>query len=155
VLNIWSVHPDGSQSHRVTDQPGTSRQPWWSPDGGTLALSADRGTAAFAAWLLAADGSNARPIRTTAIAWVSAKGAIPIIGPRTRAQLEDNLAAVEVSLSGDQVRRLDEVSAISLGFPHDLLADPATQDRIASGKRALLAEPPGALAPSEPREAAR
>jgi hypothetical protein len=30
------------------------------------------------------------------------------------------------------------VSAISLGFPHDLLAAPATQDRIAGGKRALL-----------------
>jgi aryl-alcohol dehydrogenase-like predicted oxidoreductase len=73
-----------------------------------------------------------------ALAWVSAKGATPIIGPRTRAQLDDNLAAVEVSLTADQVRRLDEVSAISFGFPHDMLAAPATQDRISGGKRALL-----------------
>jgi len=80
-------------------------------------------------------GSNAGRV---AIAWVSAKGAIPIIGPRTRAQLDDNLAATGVSLTADQIRRLDEVSAISLGFPHDLLAAPATQDRIAGGKRALL-----------------
>src|SRR5258706_11926260 len=80
-------------------------------------------------------GSNAGRV---AIAWVSAKGTIPIIGPRTRAQLDDNLAAVDVSLTADQIRRLDEVSAISLGFPHDLLASPATQDRIAGGKRALL-----------------
>jgi diketogulonate reductase-like aldo/keto reductase len=80
-------------------------------------------------------GSNAGRV---AIAWVGAKGTIPIIGPRTRAQLDDNLAAVDVSLTADQIRRLDEVSAISLGFPHDLLAGPATQDRIAGGKRALL-----------------
>jgi aryl-alcohol dehydrogenase-like predicted oxidoreductase len=81
------------------------------------------------------NGSNAGRV---AIAWVSAKGAIPIIGPRTRAQLDDNLAAVDASLSDDQIRRLDMVSAISLGFPHDMLAIPAYQDRIAGGKRALL-----------------
>jgi hypothetical protein len=34
----------------------------WFPDGGTLAISADRGTGAFAVWVVAADGSNARPI---------------------------------------------------------------------------------------------
>jgi aryl-alcohol dehydrogenase-like predicted oxidoreductase len=73
-----------------------------------------------------------------AIAWVSAKGAIPIIGPRTLAQLNDNLAAVEVKLSADQIRRLDEVSAIALGFPHDMLAIAAYQDRVAGGRRALL-----------------
>lgn len=73
-----------------------------------------------------------------AIAWVSAKGVVPIIGPRTRTQLDDNLAAVDVSLAADQVRRLDEVSAIPLGFPHDMLAIPAYQDRIAGGKRTLL-----------------
>jgi aryl-alcohol dehydrogenase-like predicted oxidoreductase len=73
-----------------------------------------------------------------AIAWVSGKGALPIIGPRTRAQLDDNLAAVDVSLSEDQMRRLDQVSAIPLGFPHDMLAIPAYQDRIMGGKRALV-----------------
>jgi aryl-alcohol dehydrogenase-like predicted oxidoreductase len=80
-------------------------------------------------------GSNAGRV---AIAWVGAKGAIPIIGPRTRAQLDDNLAAVDVSLTRDQVRRLDEVSAVPLGFPHDMLSTPAYQERMAGGKRALL-----------------
>ena len=80
-------------------------------------------------------GSNAGRV---ALAWVSAKSVIPIIGPRTRAQLDDNLAAMDISLTADQLRRLDEVSAISLGFPHDMLATPAYQDRIAGGKRAFL-----------------
>jgi TolB protein len=67
VLNIWTVRPDGSQSNQTTDQQGTSRQPWWSPDGCTLAISADRGTGAFAVWVVAADGSNARPITNDGI----------------------------------------------------------------------------------------
>jgi aryl-alcohol dehydrogenase-like predicted oxidoreductase len=73
-----------------------------------------------------------------ALAWVSGKGVVPIIGPRTRVQLDDNLASAGVSLTLDQVRRLDEVSAIPLGFPHDMLATAAYQDRVAGGKRALL-----------------
>ncbi|MEV0529605.1 aldo/keto reductase [Streptomyces sp. NPDC050439] len=46
----------------------------------------------------------------------------PIIGARTPAQLEDNLGALEVDFTAAQLERLDEVSAIALGFPHDLLA---------------------------------
>lgn len=46
---------------------------------------------------------------------------IPILGARSAAQLEDNIAALEWELDADQLKRLDEVSAIELGFPHDLL----------------------------------
>jgi aryl-alcohol dehydrogenase-like predicted oxidoreductase len=76
-----------------------------------------------------------------AIAWVAAKGVLPIIGPRTLAQLQDNLRATELQLSTDQIRHLDEVSAISLGFPHDVLAVPAYRERLAGGKLDQL-DPP-------------
>ena len=46
----------------------------------------------------------------------------PIIGARTPDQLEGNLGALEVELSAAQLTRLDEASAIDLGYPHDLLA---------------------------------
>ncbi|MET9859796.1 aldo/keto reductase [Streptomyces smyrnaeus] len=46
----------------------------------------------------------------------------PIIGARTLAQLEDNLGALEVDFTAAQPARLHEVSAIGLGFPHDVLA---------------------------------
>jgi aryl-alcohol dehydrogenase-like predicted oxidoreductase len=46
----------------------------------------------------------------------------PIIGARTPAQLKDNLGALEVDFTASQLARLDEVSAIGLGFPHDFLA---------------------------------
>ncbi|WP_413115222.1 aldo/keto reductase [Streptomyces sp. CY1] len=46
----------------------------------------------------------------------------PIIGARTPAQLEDNLGALAVDFTAAQLARLDEVSAMGLGFPHDMLA---------------------------------
>ena len=47
---------------------------------------------------------------------------IPIVGARKLAQVQDNLASVDVQLSGDHLRRLEEASAIELGFPHDFFA---------------------------------
>jgi aryl-alcohol dehydrogenase-like predicted oxidoreductase len=56
-----------------------------------------------------------------AIAWVAAKGAIPIIGPRTMAQLKENLSSAQVRLSAEQIAKLDEVSAIPAIFPHRMI----------------------------------
>jgi aryl-alcohol dehydrogenase-like predicted oxidoreductase len=47
---------------------------------------------------------------------------IPIIGARTEAQIKDNIGCLDFELTADQLKRLDEKSRISLGFPHDLLA---------------------------------
>jgi aryl-alcohol dehydrogenase-like predicted oxidoreductase len=69
-----------------------------------------------------------------AIAWVAAKGSLPIIGPRTLAQLENNLAAAKVTLSPKQIARLDEVSAIPSVYPYTMLNDPATRQGCAGGK---------------------
>ena len=38
-----------------------------------------------------------------------------------RDQLAENLGALEVELSDDQLGRLNEASSISPGFPHDML----------------------------------
>jgi len=45
-----------------------------------------------------------------AIAWVLAKGAtlVPVVGARTRSQIAESLGALEVQLSPDEVRRLEE-----------------------------------------------
>ena len=47
----------------------------------------------------------------------------PIVGARKLDQLTDNLAAVDVTLPEDAVRRLDEVSAIDRGFPADFISE--------------------------------
>ena len=58
-----------------------------------------------------------------AIAWVRAQQArsviVPVLGARSRQQLQDNLGALELELTGKDLARLEEVSRVELGFPHD------------------------------------
>jgi len=56
-----------------------------------------------------------------ALAWVMRKGVFPIIGARTVSHLETSLKAADVNLSDSEMLRLDEISAISMGYPHELL----------------------------------
>ena len=63
-----------------------------------------------------------------AISWVMGRGphgTIPIVGARTAAQLEDSLGAIDTALTREMLARLDAVSKIDLGFPHDFLSRPA------------------------------
>lgn len=57
-----------------------------------------------------------------AFAWVLSKGAFPIVGARTIAHIIDGLKAVSVQLNPEHITQLNQVSAVSLGYPHDLLA---------------------------------
>ena len=68
-----------------------------------------------------------------AIAWVASKGSLPIVGPRTLKQLENNLAAAKITLSQEQTVRLDEVSAIARGYPYTVLDDPRIKDLVTGG----------------------
>jgi aryl-alcohol dehydrogenase-like predicted oxidoreductase len=58
-----------------------------------------------------------------ALAWTLLHPAVasPIIGARSFAQFEENLGALEVNFSADQIQQLDSVSRIELGFPHDMI----------------------------------
>jgi aryl-alcohol dehydrogenase-like predicted oxidoreductase len=47
-----------------------------------------------------------------AIAWAGTHGAVPIIGPRSLAQLGDNLGALTLELSDEHLKRLDTVSRL-------------------------------------------
>ncbi|GAA1883290.1 aldo/keto reductase [Streptomyces durmitorensis] len=65
--------------------------------------------------------------RTTAqvgLAWTLRNPGVTssLIGARTLPQLQDNLGALEVDFTASQLARLDEASAIELGFPHAMLA---------------------------------
>jgi aryl-alcohol dehydrogenase-like predicted oxidoreductase len=69
-----------------------------------------------------------------AVAWVRAKGVLPIVGTRTPEQLEDHLDALKVTLTDEQVRRLDAVTAIALGYPHDLNNAPQQRAVMTGGR---------------------
>ncbi len=64
-----------------------------------------------------------------AVAWTLLNSAVvsPLIGARTYAQFEDNLAALDVTFTDEQIKRLDEVSQIEVCFPHDMLDSEITK----------------------------
>ncbi|VEA63594.1 putative aldo-keto reductase [Serratia plymuthica] len=70
-----------------------------------------------------------------ALAWTLRNPAVtaPIIGARTLTQLDDNLGALAVRLAENQWQRLDALSAIELGFPHDFLTLSTTRNIMFGG----------------------
>jgi aryl-alcohol dehydrogenase-like predicted oxidoreductase len=56
-----------------------------------------------------------------AFAWVLSKNSFPLIGARKLSHLEDSLKATTIQLSDEQIIKLNQLSEISLGYPHDLL----------------------------------
>jgi aryl-alcohol dehydrogenase-like predicted oxidoreductase len=72
-----------------------------------------------------------------ALAWLLHRDQpiIPIIGTRKIAQLHDNLAALDVKLDRDQIRLLDDASAIPLGFPHEFYQQEMVRNIAYGGMR--------------------
>jgi len=56
-----------------------------------------------------------------AFAWNLSKEAFPLLGARNINQFEQSLKAAEINLTVDELTKLDALSSISLGYPHDLL----------------------------------
>jgi aryl-alcohol dehydrogenase-like predicted oxidoreductase len=56
-----------------------------------------------------------------ALAWLRqrARPVIPIIGARKLSQIKDNLDCVGITLAAAHIERLNKVSQIEMGFPHD------------------------------------
>jgi len=54
-----------------------------------------------------------------ALAWILANGAVTsvIIGARKLSQLEDNLKAIDVTLTADDMKALDDVSRLTPEYP--------------------------------------
>lgn len=68
-------------------------------------------------------GETDSSIAQVALAWVRQRDGVDstIIGARKMEHLKTNLASLGVTLSEDQMSRLDEASAPTLDFPHDFL----------------------------------
>jgi aryl-alcohol dehydrogenase-like predicted oxidoreductase len=70
-----------------------------------------------------------------AVAWTLLNPGVAstIVGARTLRQLEDNLGALNVELDEAEQARLEDVSAIDLGFPHEMFTQPMPQQVIYGG----------------------
>lgn len=72
------------------------------------------------------------------LAWLVAKGTIPILGSRKTDQFKDNLGCLDVQIPDDTMKTLDDASNIDLGFPHDFIHGDFVRSRVLSGKDELL-----------------
>ena len=74
---------------------------------------------AIATAVLKIAGELRRPASQVALNWVRQKfpGAVPIVGARTAAQMEENLGCLEFELPAEEIRRLDGASAIEPDSP--------------------------------------
>jgi len=100
-LDSWGDKPNPREEDVITAVLEIAEQGGWSP--AQVAL----------AWLLGRPGNI-----------------VPIVAATKERQLADNLACVDVRLDADAVARLDEVSAVTLGFPHDFVREPAVVQTI-------------------------
>jgi aryl-alcohol dehydrogenase-like predicted oxidoreductase len=90
---------------------------------------------AIADAVVAVARETGRSAAQVALAWLCARGRniIPIVGARKLSQFQDNLACLDVVLSAEQIKRLDDVSAVPLGYPADFLARPSVRDFLHGG----------------------
>ncbi len=96
-------------------------------DGRIIRTESDGQRTAIVDTVLAVAEETGEPAAQVAVAWLNARARragtahVPVIGPRTAAQLDAYLAALDLALSEEHLARLDEVSDVPLGSPHELV----------------------------------
>lgn len=75
-----------------------------------------------------------------ALSWVRQQPGviIPLLGATKVTQLQENIDSLKVTLDAVQLARLDAVSKIELGFPHDFLASDEIHDVVFGGTFAKI-----------------
>ena len=63
---------------------------------------------------------------------------IPIVGASSATQMKDNLKSTDIELSEKQLLRLNRLSAVKLGFPHDFLASPYVRALITAATSEMI-----------------
>jgi aryl-alcohol dehydrogenase-like predicted oxidoreductase len=129
ALNIgvtaWSPLASGVLSGKyhghATDGGGQGERGRMSSDMMKAFLPEQQRTERVVAALKRVSDQVGRSMAQVALAWLRTRpvAVIPIIGARKLSQLQDNLGSLELKLSEEQVKALDEASGIELGFPYD------------------------------------
>lgn len=107
----------GKYSGETVDPNARMNSPMMKGFGG----AASGRTRAVVAEVKAVAGEVGRSSAQVALAWLRQRPTpvIPIVGARRLDQFLDNLACLDLTLTPEQVGRLDAVSHVELGFPHD------------------------------------
>src|SRR5712671_2370845 len=116
----WSPLKGGVRSGKYTRQ--NAKQV--APDRGWVAASLSENAFAVIDELQRIARELDTTVARVALAWVQGRPGVAstIIGARTVAQLDDNVKALDVTLSADQSAALDKLTKPALNFPADLIA---------------------------------
>src|SRR3984893_5415706 len=70
-----------------------------------------------------------------ALAWLLSRSTVTsvLLGASKLEQLENNLGSLNTHLSPDQIKRLNDISRLAMGYPHEHLANPTIQQHISGG----------------------
>ncbi|MBI4852299.1 MAG: aldo/keto reductase [Acidobacteria bacterium] len=119
TVTAWSPLAGGVLSGKYLDSTTTEAR-YNSPQMQQFLTNKERSTL-IAKEVKAIANDISRSPSQVALAWLRQRSIpiIPIIGARTTTQLKDNLACLDLTLSPEQLLRLEEVSKIELGFPNE------------------------------------
>ncbi|MGO9600667.1 MAG: aldo/keto reductase [Isosphaeraceae bacterium] len=101
---------------------------------------ADERTRAIVAEVQAVARQLGKPPAQVALGWLRHRPipVIPIVGARRLAQFQDNLSCLDLKLDASQLERLDSVSQIEPGFPHEFYTRDLVKDLVYGGLRDKL-----------------
>ncbi len=118
-ITPWSPLKSGALSGKYTRATAGQHK----PDRATFVEShLNERTYAIVDALEAIARAHDSTVARVALAWVQAQPGVTstIIGARRLAQLEDNLAAIDVTLTREELARLDELTRPTFGFPQNM-----------------------------------
>jgi len=86
-----------------------------------------------------AEEQGCQPVQV-AINWVRQRKQVvsPVMGVRSVEQLKQNLDCLKCNLTEEQITRLDKVSEIDLGFPHDFLKRESVRELVYGRKHVFI-----------------
>jgi aryl-alcohol dehydrogenase-like predicted oxidoreductase len=118
-ITPWSPLKSGALSGKYTRANTGSQTPG---RGQFLTPFLNETTFALVDAMEAVAQANDSTVARVALAWVGQRPGVAstIIGARRFAQLEDNLGALELTLTAEEVARLDALTAPSFGFPQSM-----------------------------------
>ena len=127
----WAPLAGGALTGKYLTGEGSKRVPEHSSRRNERSVAITREVMAVA------DELNAKPSQV-ALAWIMARPAhhIPLVGASKPEQMMESIAATDISLSTEQIERLNTVSQIELGFPHDFLQQELVRDLVFGGQTA-------------------
>ncbi len=140
TVTAWSPLAGGVLTGKHLGESGQLRAPagtrFDGPAMEQFAKFSDR-SRAIAQEVVAIAKQVGRSPAQVALAWLreQTQPIIPIIGARKLSQFQDNLACLDLKLDPTQMERLDKVSKIELGFPHDLYAREMVRTFVYAGMR--------------------